>query len=217
MNHIREAKIKYNDAKDHYRWIKRIHKSFKLLEKFFKSRPIEVHEWCSFEPDGSKYDGPCYLDVQIRLPGFRSLKQIFNLWLFKERSLINWFKDTVKNWKDIIPFGFDYRWIFTVESVNTIDYISLEDLHTSLYFDNKKCHNDEFLKLGDNRKGFIDWLDQNYSDVVGDNGFAMDYDTVLTNQKCFTKDDVVKYTRVWLQKFYPELAKREIIFVERPY
>jgi len=113
----------------------------------------------------------------------------------------------------LIPFGRWYqRWIFTVESLNiVIEDQSPSNLYTLIFHHKREWQsNKEFMKCWDERiAGFVR---KNKKKIFKKP--IVEFDHVYTGEEGFKEKDVVKYTKVWLSKFYPNLAKRKIIFKE---
>lgn len=208
-NEIRDRKKIIKQENKSLNWLKSINRRFRVLENFYINSPIYVHEWHDFSQGNLSY-----LDIQIKLP-FR-LKDI---WCWLNHS-INYSREF--GWKNFLkilwqdrPKSFDFRWIFTVNSRKIFFEKSHEEIHSELLWHCKCLKNDKSFIL-ENREpiSFFKWFDKNINRLIEKYGPIITFDEIQTSQESFTKDDVVKYTRIWLQKWYPKLAKRKIIFCE---
>ena len=101
-------------------------------------------------------------------------------------------------------------WITTVESLDSfMMYQSVDDARTELWHTSNDM---DILKAPDDPIEFWQLVKPKIKGILANP--LVEFDHVYTNQEYFSQDDVVKYARVWLEKHYHNLAKREIIFGE---
>ncbi len=184
---VRDHFIRKQQAKKDYRWVTRVNRGFWMLEHIypFNSQPVQVTEWVDFSPNAKEnWNGR---------PDYLDI-HIRVPWIG-----LNHFP------------SMRMPWIFTVESVRSFMlYKSTEDAQTELWWNSREK---EILLLNlDNPANFWGIVKPKLNNLLSNP--IVEFDQVWTNQADFGKDDVIKYARVWLSKFYPNLAKREIVFVE---
>jgi len=188
MNSLRKIKRQILE----FKWNIKIYIRFWLLQHLFIKDAIYVYEWTDFDAkdkEGKLYNAS-WLDVTIKLP-----------------SLFPFFKSY-------------YTWIFTVESMWAfLNYKPLDDVDCtvflSLHENNKKLYK-EYLHLSMDRENeckIINWI-KDHKNIIFKHPF-IEFDSVWTCQDTFTKNDVVKYTKMWIRYNYPKLYNREIKFVEQ--
>ena len=189
--------------KERIKFIKLTDYRFYLLEKKFPNQPIRVYESASFEPDlEHNYDGTTgWLDISIELP------MRFKDYLYSIKSIIDWYFEFGEFpkywWKDYFS-RFGSRWIFTVcPKADLFEIDNLERIRWLLYDFCEEYHTSKFLLMPVDE--FVTWLKGNLA-VLNP---IVDYEFIWTTQDYFVKDDVIKYAKLWVQKFYPILANRK--------
>ncbi|UCG02531.1 MAG: hypothetical protein JSW11_00775, partial [Candidatus Heimdallarchaeota archaeon] len=181
------------------------------LSKIFRRHPINVYEHGGFEPDEKyNWDGkPGWLDICIELPPLP-----IDIW-YSIREIISWiweFRSFPREMMNYFP-GFHSRWIFTVLPYHDIlNEMSLEDAHTMLYSKIPKLHTKDFLLKIEN-PNFHRELSDNLDEWIGSNPIV-EFDNIYTAKEFFTRDDVIKYTKLWIRKWYPKLNNRKIQWKE---
>lgn len=200
---IRDHKIQIKRAKESHRWIKSVNRRFWLTQHIFRNRPIRVNEWSDFDSGKT-----AYLDIQIELPPLPS-DLIWNI-----KNYLNWileFRKLPRPTKNFLP-GFHCRWVFTVLSRHAwFSEMSTEDAHSKLYHGKSELHNSGFVVKGYDTFG--NQLRDNL-DIWLESGPIVEFDNVYTSQEFFTKDDVIKHTKLWIERWYPKLASRRIEWAE---
>lgn len=208
--HIVDQKKVLNAAKDNYRWLKSVHKRFWLLEHIFKNRKIEVSNWESFEPDPEHYcDGiPSGIDVNIHLPPlFRDIYYCLKGYLDWRRE----FKSFPKT-RDYLPW-FSDKWIFEIHNIESFYNLPHEEQYFLLCEckpQYKKSTIPNFYVIENN---WNEWVREHLPHILL-SGPLVTYDDVWTSEKDLKKDHVVKYTKKWIEKWYPGLSKREVEYKE---
>ena len=190
--------------KERIKFIELTNYRFRMLEKKFPNQPIRVYEnHASFEPDPEhNWDGkPGWLDISIELP------MRFKDYLYSIKDIIGWcfeLGDFPENWWKDYFSKFGSRWIFTVcPKVDLFEIGNLKHIHSVLYDSCEEYHTGKFLLMPADE--FITWLKGNLA-VLNP---IVDYEFIYTTQDYFVKDDIIKYTKLWIQKFYPILANRK--------
>lgn len=107
--------------------------------------------------------------------------------------------------------GLRHRWIFTVNSKHDLaSSHSREDLITEIWA-HQGYGSDLLIKMSKmSNVEFWSWIEENAEELYEQPD--VEYDVIVTAQEFFVEEDVVKYARIWLGRWYPKLAKSEIIF-----
>lgn len=101
--------------------------------------------------------------------------------------------------------GMKARFIFTLESkISTLAYKSFDDLQCDVWY---HCNEKEALLL--EPVEFPAWFMENAHRVLKTP--IIEYDFIFTCEDELNDNDVLKYTKLWLEYWYPNLAKRDII------
>ena len=80
-----------------------------------------------------------------------------------------------------------------------------------LYWAKPRLRTPEFMRMDDGPIEFIKWVETNLDDIMSD-GPIVEFDHVYTDQDNFVQVDNLKYAKIWLQRWYPELALRPILW-----
>ena len=212
-----DAKKTARAARDARRWLRCTERRLWLLRRVFRGRPIRVHDWHVSPGDGAAESGPGqeagqgagWLDVQIELPPLPG--DIAS----SAADIVRWlreFKSLPEHLSDHLP-GFHCRWVFTVEGRRAwLDDMSPSDAHTRLYFGRPEFHTPDFLRRLDDLGAFHRWMGEHLHEAML--GPVVEYDDVYTAQERFSRDDVVRYARLWLERWHPGLAARPIEWKE---
>lgn len=186
--HIKSKFRRIKEAFRNLKWQARTELKLWILENIYKDTPIYVTEWSDFNCEHK----PGYLDVNIKFPRF---------------------------------FKWEFEWVFTVNCLSI--YLSERDpdlVRAELWLHNAKKTPNKNALFGEDIKDTIGILEIDHRDIyrfVETNkdkvlsNPLIEYEEIFTNQEWFEQDDVVKYTRLWLKEFYPNLATRAIIFQEQ--
>ncbi len=190
---IREKWFKLKRSFVEFRW--QIRTQFKLwvLEKFRlynPKTPIYISEWSKFDVEESQKPG--WLDVCILVPRYFGLK-------------------------------WDFQWVFTVNCFGIYQSDKpIDDMQSELWDHNAiKTPNPNTI-FGEDIEDTIGILKLNYEEIyefvrknrdVVLRSPIIEFEEIWTNQEFFNQEDVVKYTKIWLEKFYPALAGNKIEFV----
>lgn len=212
---LHDYKCKVRSAKESLAWFKCISKRFRLLEKFYKKRPIVVYNWEQFEADehtGLDFKGPSSIDLRIELPPtwvdiWGCIKGYFS-WILE-------FKELPKI-KDYLPWKFRDRWIFCICTIDCFIDSCLDDPLMKYYdiIESKPSYKNSVIPhfhqiRSIEKDDWLPWLRANLPNILS-TGPIITYDDVWTGKKFLTQEDALHYTRLWLQKWYPNLAKRPI-------
>lgn len=205
-NEIEDHKKRLMVSRNNLRWIKKIARRFWLLEHVFRRRPIRIYDWTSFDPDPEHgYDGKTgYLDIQIELPPLPTdiISSIKGIW--------SWIREfhTFPNLRDYLPW-FHCRWVFTVLNKHALlSEMSPEDAYSRLYLGKEELHTTKFL-LESDPAVFHPKLCANIGTWL-ESGPIIEFDNIYTGQESFVEDDVAKYAKLWLERWYPGLSNRPI-------
>jgi len=205
-----DARKAVRDARADRRWLRSTERRLWLLRTAFRGRPVRVHEWHVPPPGDAELGlpeaerGAGWLDVQIEmppLPGDVASSAAGLLGWYRE------FRSLPKRLRDHLP-GFHCRWVFTVEGRRAWLDMSPSDAHARLYCGRPEFHTPEFLERLDDLGGFHRWMGEHLHETML--GPVVEYDDVLTSQERFSRDDVLKYTRLWLGRWHPGLAARPV-------
>lgn len=99
-------------------------------------------------------------------------------------------------------------WIMVVESLDSfMMYQGVDDARTELWH----ISNDmDILRSSNDPVEFWQLVKPKIKGILASP--IIEFDEIWTNQEYFEQDDVIKYAKIWLEKYYPNLAKRKIIF-----
>jgi hypothetical protein len=205
-----EARKAVRDARADRRWLRRTERRLWLLRTAFRGRPVRVHEWhvpslgdAELElPEAER--GAGWLDVQIEMPPLPGDVPS------SAADIVRWyreFRSLPKRLRDHLP-GFHCRWVFTVEGRRAWLDMSPSDAHAMLYCGRPEFHTPEFLERLDDLGGFHRWIGAHLHEAML--GPVVEYDDVFTAQDRFSREDVFKYTKLWLERWHPGLAARPV-------
>ncbi len=110
--------------------------------------------------------------------------------------------------------GRQHKWVFTVHCRNMfLTESTLDDLHATLCtkYKNNIPNFREFLYMVDPAV-FWPWIEKNLDSVM--NEPEVTFDSIDTTQADFGEGDIVKYAKLWLERWYPRLAKNKIVLTE---
>ncbi len=125
-------------------------------------------------------------------------------------------------WMDIhieVPtlLGHRQQWICNVDSLDFIFYnYSFEELHTHIMF-HRDSNGDEVVEstkefLFMKPKEFWKWMEDNAQWILKHP--MIEYDKITTSQSSFIRNSAVNYAKMWLKKWFPLLADRQVLLVE---
>lgn len=211
-----DAREEVRAARDAQRWLRRTERRLWLLRRAFRKRPIRVydaHVPCDEEAlcddgEASCDDGAGWLDVCIELPPLPG--DVAS----SAAGIVRWIREfgsLPERLRDHLP-GFHCRWVFTVEGRRAWLRMPPEDAHTKLYYGRPEFRTPEFLRHLDDICGFHRWMGERLHEAML--GPVVEYDYVYTAQESFTRDDVLRYARLWLERWHPGLASRPIEWKE---
>ena len=209
--HIKDERKVLNSAVSNYRWLKKMNRRFWLLEHIFKNRTIEVSNWESFEPDPeNKYDGrPDGVDVDISLPPLPT--DIY----YCAKSYLGWIKEfkSLPDTKCYVPW-FSERWVFEIHNIESFYSVPVEDAYYILCDCKPSYKNSVIPPFYQIEKCWDLWIRDNLPKILL-SGPIVTFDVVWTKEKSLKKEHVVQYTEHWLEKWYPNLSKRKIEYMEK--
>ena len=116
---------------------------------------------------------------------------------------------TLPTWR-----GFQERWIFTVSSKHhLLQDDGMEDAQITISIHMEANEQDIPKHLGIWKPlDFWTWLEDNVDEAL--KYPLIEYDDILVNQDNFSQEDVIKFTKLWIKKWYPKLADRAVIWKE---
>lgn len=211
-DHIQNEIIKLKNNKETLDWLKSNYKRFQKLIK--SNRNIEISDWHDFT------NGAPYLDIQVKLPN--RLKDIY--YYFKDLCRYVWEKFILRNkWLDpridfkdcVTP---QFRWTFTIHNKGCLAENDVSDLlYDLLYKQLRKAfggrYYEKFDEFEKDPKSLFDFIKDNPDKIFEDRAIIT-YDNIYTNEELLTKEHAIEYSRIWFDKFYPQLKNRTISFVE---
>jgi hypothetical protein len=212
-DYIQDETIKLNSKKERLHWLKSNYRRFRKLIK--SKRNIEITDWHDFS------NGAGFLDIQVKLPS--RLKDIcyyvkdFFRYIWEKFILRNkWVDPFVISIKDCVTPQF--RWTFTILNKSSLVENDISDLLYGLLYKQLRRafggrYYEKFDEFEKDPKSLFDFI-KNNPDKIFEDGAVITYDNIYTNEEWLTKEHAIKYSRMWLNKFYPELRNREIVFVD---
>lgn len=210
-----EAQNRVKREKTNYKWLKSISARFWLLEKIYKNRPIIISNWECMGPP-CEHDHPCekglqscdlMIDLPPRIRDVLSCVAGYFSWVFEFKEF--------PNIKDYLPWRFRERWVFCINAIDCFYDKWLDepfDLFYKLKFPpNSTKPNWYSMRDIDQGDRSYEWVRKNAVRILAYRP-VITYDDVWTPKEFLTKEDLVNYTRLWLRKWYPNLADRAIIW-----
>ena len=204
-----DARKAVRRARADRRWLRSTERRLWLLRTAFRGRPVRVHDW-HVPPAGDAElglpeaeRGAGWLDVQIEMPPLPG--DIVS----SAAGILSWYREfgSLPKLRGNLP-GFHCRWVFTVEPRRAWLDMSPSDAHARLYCGRPEFHTPEFLGHLDDLGGFHRWMDAHLHEAML--GPVVEYDDVFTAQERFSRDDVFRYAKLWLERWHPGLAARPV-------